>query len=194
MPYESLVYNETLMTGILAMALFAIFAIVTVMIFISIRDSRKNRPLLRPVIVPREISTAVEDIDSAGAFYRHNTSYLLESRKAVSEMLPKGELGLLHIKNTGNCAAVDVEVREFGDYYVSDGPETRPVTIGAGQSHSFLFFLHEDMVNDLRLYPVRLKYRNIDGKRFSEAFHVSMNPGPGIKMEDGSVLRIYLQI
>ncbi len=194
MPYEDLVYNETLMIGILVTALLIMLAVAVIMIFISLRDSAKNKPLLRPVMDPAGISQSVEGIAGSKAFHDHNTSYLLESRKAVSDMLPRSDLGLLYVKNAGNSAAVDVEVREFGNYYVSDGPETRPVTINAGQAHPFLFYIHEDMVNDLRLYPVRLKFRNINGRRFTESFHVSVNPGTPVKLEDGSTLRIYLQI
>lgn len=194
MPYEDLVYNETLMTGILITALFIMFAVVIIMIFISLRDSAKNRPLLRPVMNPTEISNSVKEISGSKIFYDYNTSYLLESRKAVSDMLPRNDIGLLYIKNTGNSAAVDVEVRELGDYYVSDGPETRPVTIDAGQGHPFLFYLHTDMINNLRLYPVKLRFRNINGKRLHESFHVSVNPGPPVKLKDSSFIRIYLQV
>ena len=95
------------------------------------------------------------------SFYESNTSYLLESKKAVSEMLRRDKVGLLLIQNAGNSSAVDIELKTFADYYISDGPETKLVTLKQGEFHSYLFYLPEDMVNDLMMYDIKLRYRNI---------------------------------
>ena len=194
MPYEDLIYNETLMMEMLLVAMFLLFAVVAIMLFISIRDGKIHHPLLRPVADPNEIANAIEAIISTRSFYESNTSYLLESRKAVSEMLRRDKVGLLLIQNAGNSSAVDIELKTFADYYISDGPETKLVTLPQGAYHSYLFYLPEDMVNDLMLYNVKLKYRNIKGRVFTSRFHAALSPEPKVKIDEKTELRVYLQM
>lgn len=194
MPYEDLIYNETLMLEMLLVALFVFFAIVAVMLFISLRDSKINHPLLRPVADPSKIATAVEAIINTRSFYETNTSYLLESRKAVAEMLQRKNVGLLLIQNVGNSSAVDIDLKTFGDYFISDGPETKMITLPTGEYHSYLFYLPADMLNDLMLYDVKLKYRNIKGRTFNSRFHAALSPEPNVKIDENTVLRVYLQM
>ena len=194
MPYEDLIYNETLMMEMLIAAMFLLFVVIAVMLFISIRDSKIHHPFLRPVADPNELAKAIEAIQNTRSFYESNTSYLLESRKAVSEMLRRDKVGLLLIQNAGNSAAIDAELKTFADYYISDGPETKMVTIPAGGYHSYLFYLPEDMVNDLMLYNVKLRYRNIKGKIFTSRFHAALSPEPKVKIDDKTELRVYLQM
>lgn len=194
MPYEDLIYNETLMMEMLLVAMFLLFAVVAVMLFISIRDGKIHHPLLRPVADPNEIAKAIEAIVNTRSFYESNTSYLLESKKAVSEMLQREKVGLLLIQNSGNSSAVDIEFKTFADYYISDGPETKLVTLTQGGYHSYLFYLPEDMVNDLMMYNVKLKYRNIKGKTFTSHFHAALSPEPKVKIDDKTELRVYLQM
>lgn len=194
MPYEDLIYNETLMLEMLLVAMFVLFAIVAVMLFISIRDGKIHHPLLRPVADPSKIASAVEAIIQTRSFYETNTSYLLESRKAVAEMLQRSNVGLLIIQNIGNSAAIDIELKTLGDYFISDGPETKTISISQGEYHSYLFYLPEDMLNDLMLYDVKLKYRNIKGKTFQSRFHTSLSPEPKVKIDEKTEIRVYLQM
>lgn len=194
MPYEDLIYNETLMLEMLLVVLFLFFAIAAVMFFIAIRDSKMHHPLLRPVADPSKIADAVESIINTRSFYETNTSYLLESRKAVAEMLQRTSVGLLLIQNTGNSSAIDIELKTFGDYYISDGPETKMVSLLQGEYHSYLFYLPDDMLNDLVLYDVRLKYKNIKGRTLQSRFHAALSPEPNVNIDANTKLRIYLQI
>jgi len=194
MPYDNLIYNETLMLEVLLVALFLFFAVAVIMLFISIRDAKIHHPVLRPVADPAKIAEAVEAIIHTRSFYETNTSYLLESRKAVSEMLQRNKVGLLLLQNVGNSSAVDIELKTLGDYFISDGPETKMVSLGQGAYHSYLFYLPEDMVNDLLLYNVKLKYRNIKGKVFTSRFHAALSPEPRVKIDDTTELRVYLQM
>lgn len=194
MPYEDLIYNETLIMEVLLVALFLCFAVVAIMLFISIRDGKLHHPMLRPVANPAKIAEAVEAIIHTRSFYESNTSYLLESKKAVSEMLQQNKIGLLLLQNVGNSSAIDIEVKTFGDYFISDGPETKLVSVGQNDTHSYLFYLPEDMMSDLMLYNVRLKYRNIKGKTFTSHFHAALSPEPRVKIDDTTELRVYLQM
>ncbi len=194
MPYEDLIYNETLMMEVLLVALFLCFVVVAVMLFISIRDGKIHHPLLRPVADPTKIAEAIEAIIHTRSFYDSNTSYLFESKKAIAEMLQRNKVGLLFLQNVGNSSAIDIELKTFGDYYISDGPETKMVSMNHGQFHSYLFYLPEDMVNDLVLYNVKLKYHNIKGKTFTSQFHAALSPEPRVKIDDTTELRVYVQI
>lgn len=194
MPYEDLIYNETLMLEMLLVALFLFFAVAVIMLFIAIRDGKLNHPVLRPVSDPLKIADAVEAIMNARSFYETNTSYLLESRKAVSDLLSKNQVGLLILQNIGNSSAMDIEIKILGDYFISDGPETKMVSISNGDSHSFLFYLPNDMVNDLLLYDIKIKYRNIKGKSFTSRFNVALSPEPNVNIDDDTKLRVYLQM
>ena len=194
MPYEDLIYNETLMMEVLLVALFLCFVVVAVMLFISIRDGKIHHPLLRPVADPAKIAEAIEAIIHTRSFYDSNTSYLLESRKAISEMLQQNKVGLLFLQNVGNSSAVDIELKTFGDYFISDGPETKMVSINQGEYHSYLLYLPEDMINNLILYNVKLKYHNIKGKTFTSHFHIALSSEPHVKIDDTTELRVYVQI
>ncbi|MCK5757858.1 MAG: hypothetical protein KAH14_02105 [Clostridiales bacterium] len=194
MPYEDLIYNETLMMEVLLVALFLCFVVVAVMLFISIRDGKIHHPLLRPVADPAKIAEAIEAIIHTRSFYDSNTSYLLESRKAISEMLQRNKVGLLFLQNVGNSSAVDIELKTFGDYFISDGPETKMLSINQGEYHSYLLYLPEDMINNLILYNVKLKYHNIKGKTFTSHFHIALSPEPRVKIDDTTELRVYVQI
>lgn len=194
MPYEELIYNETLMLELLLVALFLFFAVVAIMLFIAIRDTRLYHPMLRPLGDPEKIADSIETINKARAFYESNTSFLLESRKAVSDMLTKNKVGLLLLKNVGNSAAVDIEIKTFGDYYVSDGPETKMVSLGEGDFHAFLFYLPSDMTSNLMLYDVKVRYRSIKGKVFHSKFHAALSPEPKIQLDEETELRVYLQM
>ncbi len=194
MPYEDLIYNETLMMEVLLVALFLCFVVVAVMLFISIRDGKIHHPLLRPVADPAKIAEAIEAIIHTRSFYDSNTSYLLESRKAISEMLQRNKVGLLFLQNVGNSSAVDIELKTFGDYFISDGPETKMLSINQGEYHSYLLYLPDDMINNLILYNVKLKYHNIKGKTFTSHFHIALSPEPRVKIDDTTELRVYVQI
>ncbi len=194
MPYEDLIYNETLMLELLLIALFLFFAVTVVMLFISIRDSKKYHPFLRPVADPAKIAQVVESIIHTRSFYETNTSYLVESRKAISDVLSKGNVGLLLLKNAGNSSAIDIEVKNLGDYLISDGPETKMASMVQNEMHGFLFYLPNDMINDLLLYDIKIKYRNIKGKAFTSRFHVTLSPEPKVRIDDTTELRVYLQI
>jgi len=194
MPYEDLIYNETLMLEMLLVALFLFFAVAVVMFFISIRDGKIHHPVLRPVSDPSKIAEAVEAIIKTRSFYETNTSYLVESRKAVSDVLSKNMVGLLLIQNVGNSAAVDIEVKSLGDYLISDGPETKMVSLNHSNYHSFLFYLPNDMVNDLLLYDIKIKHRNIKGKSFTTRINVALSPEPNVEIDETTKLRVYLQI
>jgi len=194
MPYDNLIFNETLMLEITIIGLLVAFAVLVVILFIAIRDSRRHVPLLRPVSDPALIEMAVKDLMDTRSFYHSNTSYLLESRKAVSDMLSRKRIGLILMENLGNSSALDIEFLGLGDYYISDGPETKLTSIQPGEAHSYLFYLPEDMVSDLLLYPVRIRFRSITGRRITENFHVAMSPEPRVKLEDDTELRVYLQM
>ncbi len=194
MPYEDLIYNETLMLEMLLVALFLFFAVAVVMLFISIRDGKIHHPILRPVSDPEKIAEAVEAIIKTRSFYETNTSYLLESRKAVSDMLSKNMVGLLLLQNVGNSASVDIEIKSLGDYLISDGPETKMVSLNQGELHSFLFYLPNDMVNELLLYDIKIKHRNIKGKSFTNRFNVALSPEPIVDIDENTKLRVYLQM
>ena len=194
MPYEDLIYNETLMMEVLLIALFLCFAVVAVMLFISIRDGKIHHPLLRPVADPAKIAEAIEAIIHTRSFYESNTSYLLESKKAIYELLQRNKVGLLLLQNVGNSSAVDIELKTLGDYFISDGPETKMASMSQGEFHSYMFYLPEDMINDLMLYNVKLKYYNIKGKTFTSHFHVALSPEPRVKIDDTTELRVYVQI
>ena len=190
MPYEDLIYNETLMMEVLLIALFLCFVVVAVMLFISIRDGKVHHPLLRPVADPAKIAEAIEAIIHTRSFYESNTSYLLESKKAVYELLQRNKVGLLFLQNVGNSSAVDIELKTFGDYFISDGPETKMVSMNQGEYHSYLFYLPEDIMNDLMMYHVKLKYHNIKGKVFTSHFHAALSPEPRVKIDDTTELRV----
>lgn len=194
MPYEDLIYNETLMMEMLLIALFLFFTIIAVMLFISIRDSKLHHPLLRPVADPSKIEKAVNALIKTRSFYVSNTSYLMESRKAVSEMLERNKVGLLLIQNTGNSSAIDIELKTFGDYFISDGPETKMISLFTGDYHSYLFYLPEDMLNGLMIYDLRIKYRNIKGRTFQSKFNVAISPEPKVRIDENTELRVYLQM
>ncbi|MFO7611622.1 MAG: hypothetical protein R6W99_03930 [Clostridia bacterium] len=194
MPYENLIYNETVMLGILLAVLFLFFAVISIMLFISVRDSRKHIPLIRPVSEPAALAEVIESIIQTRGFYSTNTSFLLESRKAVPEMLSKKKAGLLYLGNNGNSAAIDLEIKTFGDYFVSDGPETKLTSIQAGGKHAYLFYLPEDMINDLMLYPVKIRFKNINGRTYTNRFHVALSPEPKLNIDLATELRIYLQM
>ena len=194
MPYEDLIYNETLMLEMLLVAFFLFFAVVAIMLFISIRDSKIHHPVLRPVADPTKIAEAVEAIINTRSFYETNTSYLLESKKAVSDVLSKNQVGLLLLQNVGNSAAVDIEFKTLGDYFISDGPETKSISMNDGELHSYLFYLPSDMVNELMLYDVKVKFRSIKGKSFTNRFHVALSPEPNVNIDETTNLRVYLQM
>lgn len=194
MPYENLIYNETLMLEMLLVGMFFLFAILAVMLFISIRDSKTHHPLLRPIADPAKIAAAIETIIQTRNFYETNTGYLLESKKAVAEMLQRNKVGVLIVQNAGNSSAVDIEINSFGDYFISDGPETKRITLPQGEYHCYLFYLPEDMLNDLILYDVKMKYRNIKGRTFHTRFHAALSPEPKVKIDEKTELRLYLQI
>lgn len=194
MPYDSLIFNETLMLEVTIFGLLLFFSLVIVLLFLAIRDRNKHLPVLRPVSDPIKIETAVKSIIDTRNFYHTNTSYLIETKNAVSDVLSKKRLGLLLIENVGNSSAVEIEFKELGDYFISDGPESKLSAVLPGETHSYLFYLPEDMVNDLMLYPVKIRYRTITGRRVWERFHVALSPEPKLMVDEDTQLRIYLQM
>jgi hypothetical protein len=182
------------MLEVTIVGLLLFFSLVIVLLFQAIRDHRKHIPLLRPVSDPSKIEDAVKNIIETRNFYHSNTSYLIESRNAVSDLLSRRRVGLILMENVGNSSAVEVEFKGLGDYYISDGPETKLTTILPGGIHSYLFYLPEDMVSDLLLYPVKIKYKSINGRRITENFHVALNPEPKVMIDEDTQLRVYLQM
>ncbi len=194
MPYDNLIFNETLMLEVTIVGILLFFSMVLVLLFIAIRDRKKHLPVLRPVSDPVKIEKAVKSIMETRNFYHSNTSYLIESRNAVSDMLSRKKVGLILIENLGNASAIDIEFKGLGDYYISDGPETKLSTVQPGDVHSFLFYLPEDMVSNLLLYPVRIRYRSITGRRITDNFHVALSPEPKVMIDEDTQLRVYLQM
>lgn len=194
MPYDSLIYNETLILEITILGLLFFLSLVVILLFISIRDRMKHQPILRPVSDPEQIETAVKNILETRSFYLSNTSYLVESKNTVSDVLSKNKIGLVLIENAGNSSALDIEFKGLGDYYISDGPETKLTSLLQRKTHSYLFYLPDDMVSDLLLYPVKIKYRTINGRRITENFHVALSPEPKVMIDENTQLRVYLQM
>lgn len=194
MPYDNLVYNETLMLEITIIGIMLFLALALILVFLSIRDRSKHLPVLRPVSDPVKIGKAVKNIMETRNFYHSNTSYLLETRNAVSDMLSRKRVGLILMENIGDSAALDVEFKGLGDYYVSDGPETKLTSIPMGGTHSYLFYLPEDMVSDLMLYPVRVVFKSVTGRKMRDGFHVALSPEPKVMVDEDTQLRVYLQM
>ncbi|HRX43334.1 MAG TPA: hypothetical protein P5315_11225, partial [Clostridia bacterium] len=67
-------------------------------------------------------------------------------------------------------------------------------SIPMGGTHSYLFYLPEDMISDLMLYPVRVVFKSVTGRKMRDGFHVALSPEPKVMVDEDTQLRVYLQM
>ncbi|MFO7636331.1 MAG: hypothetical protein R6W96_03385 [Clostridia bacterium] len=193
MIYEYLGNLEVVIMGFLMLSLLVFFTLMLIIFFLSYRERRNFKPVLRTEGSPEELMCALEHVRGNFEAYVKNICYLQESRNQSPDLMSQKYIGMLCLKNYGNSPALDIDVTGLASYMVSDGPEKKLFSLNPGDSKVLLFYMPPDTLATMSVNKLRFKYKNCLRESFRDRILITNSTGIGCKLDNLATVMALVQ-
>ena len=167
--YEKITQTE--MLGLAFMIMSALVLTVSIIFFCAILISNSGRysPVLRPTRDSEMLKKYILDMKTHFPAYIKNIMTLDEGKALKNE---NRDIGLLILKNYGNCSAIDIQIKKVGDYTVEENFENKYMSIAPGECVPFVIEIPKELLSSIKVTPVTLRYKNFLHSGRSDKFAV----------------------
>jgi len=192
--YENLVNIESMLTGMLLILLFVAFAFLLIIIYLSSKDKKLSKPIIRPFSDENIINQLCEKIKESPTEYSENIVQLLEDQNSSPLIETNSNIAMIILKNYGNSSAIDIELKKMSYCFPSDGMENKLFSLSENEYKAMLLNIPNDLVNYLGVNKITFKYKNIHNAKFKVKFTYTISKALTKKLNDKTNLYIIVQV
>jgi len=192
--YENLANIESMLVGMLLILFLVAFAFLLIIIYLSSRDKRLFKPIIRPFSDENIINQLFEKIKNNSIEYSENIVQLLEDQNSSPLIETNSNIAMIILKNYGNSPAIDIELKKMSYCLPSDGIENKFFSLSENEYKVILLNIPNDLVNYLGVDKISFKYKNIHNTKFKSKFTYTISKTLTKKLNDKTNLYIIVQV
>ncbi|MBN2853580.1 MAG: hypothetical protein JXQ23_12660 [Clostridia bacterium] len=191
---ENLANIEAMLVGMFLILLLVSFAFLLIIIYLSNRDKRNMKPVLRAVSDESVIEELYIKIKNNSKMYAENIVMMTEDQKSSALVESVNNIGMIVLKNYGNSPAIDIEIQKMAYCKPSDGMENKLFSLQCGEYRALLLSIPSDLVNHLGINKISFSCRNILNSRFNTQFSYTVSKALSKKLDEKSTLYVIVQV
>ena len=192
--YDNLANIEAMLVGILLILLLVAFSFLLIVFYISSREKRHLKPVLRAISDIDIINKAYDIIKNNSKEFSENIIQLSEGDKSSALIEDNNCIGMIILKNYGNSSAIDIELLKIAYCKTSDSMENKLFSLNENEYKVLLINMPSDLTSSLGVDKISFKYKNVLNNHFRSTFTYTVSKVLTKKLDDKTNLYVILQV